>query len=62
MKASWIAGFVVASLGLSACGATATIHSAVSSLGSSPDVQIHLTGTVTGPGSAGPAGTEHDVD
>ena len=30
VKASWIAGFVVASLGLSACGATATIHSAVS--------------------------------
>lgn len=52
MKASWIAGFVVASLGLSACGATATIHSAVSSLGSSPDVQINLTGTASGPGSA----------
>jgi len=52
MKASWIAGFVVASLGLSACGATATIHSAVSSLGSSPDVQIHLTGTASGPDSA----------
>jgi hypothetical protein len=52
VKTSWIAGIVVASLGLSACGATATIHSAVSSLGSSPDVQIHLTGTVTGPGTA----------
>lgn len=52
MKASWIAGFVVASLGLSACGATATIHSAVSSLGSSPDVQVHLTGTVSGTGTA----------
>ncbi|HEY1761332.1 MAG TPA: hypothetical protein VGG17_01955 [Acidimicrobiales bacterium] len=51
MKASWIAGFVVASLGLSACGATATIHSAVSSLGSSPDVQVHLTGTVSGAGT-----------
>jgi hypothetical protein len=45
-------GFVVASLGLSACGATATIHSAVASLGSSPDVQIHLTGTTSGPGTA----------
>jgi hypothetical protein len=52
VKASWIAGFVVASLGLSACGATATIHSAVSSLGSSPDVQVHLTGTVSGVGTA----------
>jgi hypothetical protein len=52
VKASWIAGFVVASLGLSACGATATIHSAVSSLGSSPDVQVHLTGTVSGTGTA----------
>jgi hypothetical protein len=44
-------GFVAASLGLSACGATATIHSAVASLGSSSDVQIHLTGTASGPGS-----------
>jgi hypothetical protein len=52
VKASWIAGFVVASLGLSACGATATIHSAVSSLGSSPDVQVHVTGTVSGTGTA----------
>lgn len=52
MRASWIVGFVAASLGLSACGATATIHSAVASLGSSPDVQIHLTGTATGPGTA----------
>lgn len=52
MKASWIAGFVVASLGLSACGATATIHSAVSSLGASPDVQIDVTGTASGAGSA----------
>jgi hypothetical protein len=52
VKATWIAGFVVASLGLSACGATATIHSAVSSLGSSPDVQVHLTGTVSGAGTA----------
>lgn len=51
MKASWIVGFVAASLGLSACGATATIHSAVASLGSSSDVQIHLTGTASGPGS-----------
>jgi hypothetical protein len=51
VKASWIVGFVVASLGLSACGATATIHSAVSSLGSSPDVQVHLTGTVSGTGT-----------
>jgi hypothetical protein len=52
VKASWIVGFVVASLGLSACGATATIHSAVSSLGSSPDVQFNVTGTASGPGSA----------
>jgi hypothetical protein len=52
VRASWIVGFVVASLGLSACGATATIHSAVASLGSSPDVQIHLTGTTSGPGTA----------
>ena len=52
MKASWIVGLVAASLGLSACGATATIHSAVASLGSSADMQIHLTGSASGPGTA----------
>lgn len=52
MRTSWIAGIVAASLGLSACGATATIHSAVASLGSTPDVQMHLTASVSGPGSA----------
>ncbi|HEV7959160.1 MAG TPA: hypothetical protein VGP11_06830, partial [Acidimicrobiales bacterium] len=51
MRASWIVGFVAASLGLSACGATATIHSAVASVGSSPNVQIQLTGTASGPGT-----------
>ena len=45
-------GIVVASLGLSACGATATIHTAVNSLGSTPDVQIHLTGSISGPGTS----------
>jgi hypothetical protein len=52
VRTSWIAGIVAASLGLSACGATATIHSAVASLGSSADVQIHLTATASGPGTA----------
>lgn len=52
MRTSWIVGIVAASLGLSACGATATIHSAVASLGSTADVQIHLTGSVSGPGTA----------
>lgn len=52
MRAPWIAGIVAASLGLSACGATATIRSSLSSLGSSPDVQFTLTATASGPGTA----------
>lgn len=51
VKASWIVGIAVASLGLSACGATATIHTAVASLGSTPDVQVHLTASISGPGT-----------
>ncbi len=52
MRTPWIAGIVAASLGLSACGATATIHSAINSLGSSADVQINLTASASGPGTA----------
>ncbi|MGA7835780.1 MAG: hypothetical protein WCA31_11295, partial [Acidimicrobiales bacterium] len=52
MRKPWIVGMLAASLGLSACGASATIHSAISSLGSSADVQIHLTATASGPGTA----------
>jgi hypothetical protein len=45
-----IGGVVAASLGLSACGTSpATFNSAVSSLSSSPDVEIHLTATASGP-------------
>jgi hypothetical protein len=48
-----IGGVVAASLGLSACGTSpATFNSAVSSLSSSPDAEIHLTATASGPGSA----------
>jgi hypothetical protein len=50
-----IGGVVAASLGLAACGtSTATFNSAVSSLSSSPDAEIHLTATASGPGT-GPA-------
>lgn len=48
MRKLWLVGLVAASLGLSACGATATLNGAVASLGSSPDLQVHLTGAVSG--------------
>ena len=51
MKKLVIVGVVAASLGLSACAAKATIGDAVSSLGSSPDLQIHLTASVAGTGT-----------
>lgn len=51
MNKLWIVGIVAASLGLSACGATASLNDAVSSLGSSPYLQVHLTGSVAGPDS-----------
>lgn len=50
----WTVGAVIAaSLGLSACGTSpATFNSAVSSLSSSPDAEIHLTATASGPNTA----------
>jgi hypothetical protein len=51
VKKFWIVGVLAASLGLSACGATASLNSAVASLGSSPDLQVHLTGSAAGPDS-----------
>jgi len=48
-----VGGVVAASLGLAACGTSpATLNSAVSSLSSSPDAEIHLTATASGPGTA----------
>jgi hypothetical protein len=52
MKKSLIVVFAAAALGLSACGATATLNGAVSSLGSSPDLQVHVTASVSGAGTA----------
>jgi hypothetical protein len=51
VKKFWIVGVLAASLGLSACGATASLNSAVASLGSSPDLQVHLIGSAAGPDS-----------
>jgi hypothetical protein len=51
VKKFWIVGVLAASLGLSACGATASLNGAVASLGSSPDLQVHLTGSAAGPDS-----------
>jgi hypothetical protein len=50
----WMMGGVVAaSLGLAACGTSpATFNSAVSSLSSSPDAEVHVTATASGPGTA----------
>jgi hypothetical protein len=44
-------GAVAASLTLAACGASASLDGAVSSLGASPYLQVHLTATFTGAGS-----------
>lgn len=42
---------LTASLGLSACGVKASLDGAVSSLGSSPNLQVHLTADVTSTGA-----------
>jgi hypothetical protein len=47
-----IIGLAAAALGLSSCGVTASLDQAVSSLGSSPDLQLHFTATATGADSA----------
>ena len=54
MRKFVIVAMVGASLGLSACGTTvkASLEQAVNSLGSTPSLQIHLTGSVTGTGMA----------
>ena len=53
MRRLWIVlGVVVSSLGLSACGAKATLSQGVASLGASPDLQLHVSATASGAGSA----------
>ncbi len=53
MKAFTLVGLLAAgALGLSACGAQATLNGAVTSLGASPYLQLHLTGSLA---SADPA-------
>lgn len=52
MKKFLIVGFAAAALGLSACGATASLNGAVSSLGSSADLQVHFTASASGAGTA----------
>jgi predicted small secreted protein len=52
VKKFLIVAVAAASLGLSACGTKATIDQAVSSLGSTSDLQVHFTVSATGAGSA----------
>ena len=52
MQKSIVVGALVASLGLSACGVSASIDKSIASLGASSDVQIHLTASFTGADSA----------
>ncbi|HQU26817.1 MAG TPA: hypothetical protein PLS29_07285 [Acidimicrobiales bacterium] len=48
MKAFTLVGLLAAgALGLSACGVQATVDQAVTSLGSSPYLQLHVTGSLT---------------
>jgi outer membrane murein-binding lipoprotein Lpp len=52
MRKLWIVGAVVSSLVLAACGVTASIDQAVSSIGASPNLQVHLTASASGAGTA----------
>ena len=52
MRKFWIVGVVVSSLALAACGATASINQAISSVGGSPDLQVRLTASASDTGSA----------
>lgn len=52
MRKMMLVGLVGASLGLASCGAQASIDQAVSSFGSSPDLQLHFTASETGPDAA----------
>jgi len=52
MKKFLIVAFAAAALGLSACGATASLNGAVASLGSSADLQVHVTMSASGAGTA----------
>jgi hypothetical protein len=52
VKKFLIVSFAAAALGLSACGATASLNGAVSSLGSSADLQVHVTMSASGAGTA----------
>ena len=54
MRKVLVVAVLAASLGLSACGAAAkaTLDGAVASLGSSADLQVHLTASASGAGSA----------
>ncbi|MGP8009668.1 MAG: hypothetical protein ACLPKZ_05355 [Acidimicrobiales bacterium] len=52
MKKFLIVAVAAASLGLSACGAQATLDQTVSSLGSTADLQVHLTISAAGAGTA----------
>ena len=65
MRKSIVVGFVVASLALSACGVSASVKQSVASLGASSDVQVLLTASFAGAGSAQAAsiltGTSLDI-
>lgn len=52
MRRFWMVGALGASLTLAACGATASINQAISSIGASPYLQVHLTTSVSGASSA----------
>ncbi len=52
MRKLWIVGALVASLVLAACGATASINQAISSIGASPYLQVHVTASASGAGTA----------
>jgi len=59
MRKLWILGALASSLVLAACGATATIDTAITSIGSSADLQVHLTVNASGAGTSPAQGALH---
>ncbi|MHB1209344.1 MAG: hypothetical protein ACYC1I_06510 [Acidimicrobiales bacterium] len=52
MKKLWLVGAIGSSLVLAACGVSATIDQAISSVGASPNLQVQLTASATGTGAS----------
>lgn len=61
MRKILVVGLVVASLGLASCGVQASLNQAVTSLGATANLQVHLTGSASGPGTTEAQNVLQDV-